>query len=80
MKRQTGFGWWVREGSDGEPEYLHWTGDMPSTGGPWVAMYNPRRRRGIVYTPYNGSSDWVMSANKAMANDGRATFERFIGR
>jgi len=72
MKRQTGFGWWVREGSNGEPEYLHWTGDRPEEGGPWVAVYNPKRvwwskhAGQAVYSPYPGTTDWATSANMAM--------------
>jgi hypothetical protein len=44
--------------------------------GEWFAVYAANRVHGDKYTPYQGQSQWELSANRAMAEEAKANFQR----
>lgn len=77
MKVRTGENVWVRLADSGVSEELEIVQKVvqpEDPGSEFVPHYNPRRVTGSSYEYYEGSSDWVREANRAMASKANYNF------
>ena len=66
---------WVRYDAVGKPVTFEKSASRPE-GEDWFPYFSPNRVTGDSYRPYQGTSEWVGSANQAMREEANANFRR----